>query len=143
MHLFDPFLDHDYYFKLLLIKRSRTPNQLLDALLHTIAMSGLSCVRTELFHLLVLPSLAHHPEQTNRQFSGHGDFRDLSSPPQGQVKVLVSPLRNTSHRYLRRLTSKKRNNELPCLVICPSRRRSPLESSKGTKPKYAAICLPH
>ena len=25
--------------------------------------------------------------------------------------------------------------ELPCLVICPSRRRSPLESSKGTNPK--------
>jgi hypothetical protein len=28
MHLFDPFLDHDYYFKLLLIKRSRTPNRM-------------------------------------------------------------------------------------------------------------------
>jgi len=29
MHLFDPFLDHDYYFKLLLlIRRSRTPNRM-------------------------------------------------------------------------------------------------------------------
>jgi hypothetical protein len=74
MHLFDPFLDHDYYFKLLLIKRSRTPNQLLDALLHTIAISGLSCVRTELFHLLVVPFLAHHPEQTNRSFLGMATF---------------------------------------------------------------------
>ena len=36
MHLFDPNLDHDYYFKLLLIKRSRTPNQLLDVPLHTV-----------------------------------------------------------------------------------------------------------
>jgi hypothetical protein len=68
MHLFDPNLDHDYYFKLLLIKRSRTPNQLLGVVLHTIACSGLSCVRTELCHLLIVPSLAHHPEQTNRQF---------------------------------------------------------------------------
>jgi|SRR4029077_9682275 CheY-like chemotaxis protein len=29
-------------------------------------------------------------------------------------------------------TSRKRNRELPCLVIWPSRRRSPLESSNGT-----------
>jgi hypothetical protein len=42
MHLFDPNLDHDYYFKLLLRKRSRTPNQFLDVLLHTIAWSVLS-----------------------------------------------------------------------------------------------------
>ena len=40
-------------------------------------------------------------------------------------------------------TSKKRNIELPCFVIWPSRRRFPLESSKGTNPKYAAICFPH
>ena len=32
-------------------------------------------------------------------------------------------------------TNKKRSRELPCLVICPSRRLSPLESSKGTNPK--------
>jgi hypothetical protein len=44
MHLFDHNFDHDYYFKLLLIKRSRMPNQLLDVGLHTIAISGLSCV---------------------------------------------------------------------------------------------------
>ena len=42
--------------------RSRTPNQLLDVRLHTMAMPGLSCVRTELFYLLILPPLAHHPE---------------------------------------------------------------------------------
>jgi hypothetical protein len=58
MHLFGPNLDHDYYFKLLFIKRSRTPNQLLDVPLHTIAMSELSCVPTELFYLLVLPGCA-------------------------------------------------------------------------------------
>jgi hypothetical protein len=37
------------------------PNQLLGVPLHTIAMSGLSRVRTELCKLLVIPSLAPHP----------------------------------------------------------------------------------
>ena len=115
MHLFDPFLDHDYYFKLLLIKRSRTPNQLLDVRLHTMAISGLSCVRTELFHLLVVPSLAHHPKQTNRQSSGHGDFGDLSSPSHGQVKVLVPPLTGYGTADLRRL-HQQGNATARCLV---------------------------
>src|SRR5580692_7721409 len=48
------------------LSRSRTPNQLLGVLQHTIAISGLSRVRTELFHLLVIPSLAPHPIQTTR-----------------------------------------------------------------------------
>jgi len=48
------------------MKRSGTPNQFLDVLLHTMAISGLSRVRTELSNLLVIPSLAHHPEQLNR-----------------------------------------------------------------------------
>jgi hypothetical protein len=37
------------------------PNQFLGVLLHTLAISGLSRVRTEFFHLLVIPSLAPHP----------------------------------------------------------------------------------
>ena len=32
-------------------------------------------------------------------------------------------------------TSKKRKIELPCLVMCPSRLRLPLESSSGTRPR--------
>src|SRR6202795_2734735 len=44
---------------------SGIPNQLLGDRLHTIAISGLSRVRTELFQLLVIPSLAPHPIQTN------------------------------------------------------------------------------
>ena len=43
------------------VKGSGIPTQLLGVLLHTIAISGLSRVRTELFQLLVIPSLAHHP----------------------------------------------------------------------------------
>ena len=48
------------------VKRSGTPIQLRDVLLHTIACSGLSRVRTEFHKLLVIPSLAPHPKQTNR-----------------------------------------------------------------------------
>jgi hypothetical protein len=31
-------------------------------------------------------------------------------------------------------TSKKRNMEFPCFLICPSRRRFPLDFSRGTSP---------
>src|SRR5258708_16079013 len=47
------------------VKRSGTPSQLLGVLLHTTAMFGLSRVRTESSYLLVVPFLAHHPEQLN------------------------------------------------------------------------------
>ena len=43
------------------VKGSGTPNQFLGVLLHTMAISGLSRVRTELVQLLVVPSLAQHP----------------------------------------------------------------------------------
>ena len=32
-------------------------------------------------------------------------------------------------------TSRKRSSELPCFVICPHRRRSPLDYSNGTSPR--------
>jgi len=47
------------------VKGSGTPNQLLDVLLHTMTISGLSRVRTELSQLLVIPFLAHHPIHLN------------------------------------------------------------------------------
>ena len=56
MHLFGHTFDHDYYFELPR-EGSGIPNQLLGVLLHTIAISGLSRVRTELFQLLVIPFL--------------------------------------------------------------------------------------
>ena len=65
MHLFGHTRDHDYYFELPR-KGSGIPNQLLGDRLHTIAISGLSRVRTELFQLLVIPSLAPHPVHANR-----------------------------------------------------------------------------
>jgi len=42
-------------------------------------MSGLPRVRTELDPLLIIPSLAHHPVQTNSQPPRHGDLGDLPS----------------------------------------------------------------
>jgi hypothetical protein len=46
------------------MRRSGIPNQYLGVLLHTMAISGLSRVRTELFKLLVFPPFAPHPVQT-------------------------------------------------------------------------------
>src|SRR5882724_7499417 len=39
-------------------------------------------------------------------------------------------------------TSKNRNKELPCLLMCPNRCLPPLESSLGIIPTYVPICLP-
>jgi hypothetical protein len=60
-------------------RRSGMPYQLLGVLLHTMAMSGLSRVRTELFQLLIIPSLAPHPVQTNCQSTCQGDLGNLPS----------------------------------------------------------------
>src|SRR5271157_663177 len=84
------------------VKGSGIPNQLLGVLPHTIAISGLSRVRTELFQLLVIPSLAPHPVHPNGESPPHGALGDLSSPSQRQVEVLVAPLRIAANRDLRR-----------------------------------------
>ena len=81
---------------------SGMPNQLLGVRHHTIAISGLSRVRTELRQLSIVPSLAPHPVQANRQPSRHGDFGDLPSSPQRQVEVLIAPLLVAAHGDLRR-----------------------------------------
>ena len=56
-------------------------------------MSGLSRVRTELLHLVVIPAATPHPVQLDRQLPGHGDFGDLAPASHGQVKELAAPLR--------------------------------------------------
>src|SRR5580692_1511553 len=82
------------------VKGSGIPNQLLCVLQHTIAISGLSRVRTELFHLLVIPPLAPHPIQSNRQTPRHRHLGDLPSSSHGQVEILAAPFRNASCRNL-------------------------------------------
>jgi len=101
MHLFGRNSDHDYYCELLFSKRSGTPNQFLSVLLHTIAISGLSRVRTEPDPLLIVPSLAHHPIQTNGQSSRHRDFGGFPSSSHHQVELLAAPLRQPAHGDLR------------------------------------------
>jgi len=65
------------------------PNHYADDLLHTTAISGLSRVRTELLPLLVVPSLAPHPVQVDRKFSGHRHLGDLSSRRMARWKNLL------------------------------------------------------
>ena len=78
------------------------PNHYAGDLLHTMAISGLSRVRTELFKLTVIPALPPHPVQMHRQLSGHCYLRDLPSSAQGQVEELAAPLGLTAHRDLGR-----------------------------------------
>jgi hypothetical protein len=63
------------------VKGSGIPNQCLDVLLHTIAISGLSRVRTELAQLLVIPFFPHHPIEANCQFSCHRHLGDFAASP--------------------------------------------------------------
>src|SRR5436305_14629403 len=60
-------------------KGSGMPNHYAGDLLHTLAISGLSRVRTELSKLTVVQSLAPHPVQVNCQLSRHRYLRDLPS----------------------------------------------------------------
>jgi len=61
------------------VKGSGIPNHYGGDLLHTMAISGLSRVRTELLHLFVVPTAPPHPVQLDRQLPGHRDFHDLAS----------------------------------------------------------------
>src|SRR6516162_6672796 len=71
------------------------------------AISELSRVRTELFQLLIIPLLAPHPVQTNRQSSCHRYFGDLSSPPHHQMEILAAPFWDAANRDLGRFHQQK------------------------------------
>src|SRR5947209_10315206 len=79
---------------------SGMPNHYVGDLLHTMAISGFSRVRTELLHFGVVPSAPPHPVQLDCQLAGHGDFGDLAPAAHGQVKELAAPLRIAAHRDL-------------------------------------------
>jgi hypothetical protein len=55
-------------------------------------------VRTELFELVVVPTLAPHPVQLHRQLAGHGHLCDLSSSAQSEVEEPTPPLRGGRSR---------------------------------------------
>ena len=54
------------------------PNHYAGDLRRTLAISGLSHVRTELPHLLVIPFLTPHPVESNREFPRHCPARELA-----------------------------------------------------------------
>jgi hypothetical protein len=83
------------------VKRSGTLNHYVGDLLHTMAISKLSRMRTEAFQLCVTPSSAPHPVKTNCQSPRHGNFGDLSTSPLGQVEKPVAPSVITAYRDLR------------------------------------------
>src|SRR5438132_2164070 len=99
IHLFDRNRDHDYFFELP-SSESGIPNHYVGDLLHTMAISGLSRVRTELLCFFVTPSSAPHPVQLHRKFPGHRHLRDLSPAPHGQMEKLTAPLRMAAYRDL-------------------------------------------
>src|SRR5215469_1128427 len=80
---------------------SGMPNHYIGDLLLTIAMSGLSRVRTELLQLCVVHALAPHPVQMHRQLACHGHLGNLPPSSHGKVKEPTSPLRLTSYCDLR------------------------------------------
>jgi hypothetical protein len=101
IHLFDHNCDHDYYFELPSAMGSGMPNHCAGDLLHTLAISGLSRVRTELFELSVVQSLAPHPVQMHGKSACPGDLRDLPSPSHREVEELAPPLRLAAYGDLR------------------------------------------
>src|SRR5215469_5564638 len=83
------------------------PINMLGVQLHTMAMSGLSRMRTELAHLLIVPSSAPHPVKTNGQTTSHGYLCSLASAPHHQMKVLAAPLGVAPYRDLSRFHQQK------------------------------------
>src|SRR6201987_887212 len=80
---------------------------------HTIAWYELSRVRTELFKLLVIASLVHHPVHPNRQSARHRDLGDLSSPTHHQMVVLAPPSWIAAHRHLGRFHKQEAQQRVP------------------------------
>src|SRR5207302_5861531 len=92
------------------------PNHYVGDLLHTMAISGLSRVRTELLQLAVVPALSPHPVQMHRQLTGHRYFRNLSATTHGEVEELTAPLRVAAHRDLRRFHQQKTQQHVALLA---------------------------
>src|SRR5437879_1128802 len=97
------------------------PNQVGGDLLHTMDVSRLSRVRTELQSLWVIESLTPHPVKADGQFACHRNLSDATVATHGQMNEATSPVGVPADSSLAASTSRKRNRELPCLVMCPSR----------------------
>jgi hypothetical protein len=85
----------------------------------TIGISGLSRVRTELFELFVIPTLAPHPVQMHGQLSRHGYLGDLPATSHRKMEKPVAPLRVTAYRDLRCLYQQKPKQRVALLADVP------------------------
>src|SRR5437762_12120197 len=83
------------------------PNHYAGDLRHTLAISGLSHVRTELPHLLVIPLLPPHPVESNREFPRHDYLGNPSLSSHGQVEKPAPPVGVRADRDLGRLHQQK------------------------------------
>ena len=92
------------------------PNHYVGDLLPTIAISGLSRVRTELLQLAVVPAPAPHPVQMHRQLPGHGYLGDLPPSPHGKVEERVAPLGLAPYCDLRRFHQQKAQQHVALLA---------------------------
>ena len=77
------------------------PNQVDDALLHAMSGCELSRVRTETNQLRIVPTVAPHPVQTNREFPGHCCLGNVLVSTHRQVHIATPPVRVTPYRCLR------------------------------------------
>src|ERR1700722_5626288 len=118
IHLFDHNCDHDSYFELP-SKGSGMPNHYAGDLLHTMAISGLSRVRTELDELTVVHSLAPHPVQMHCEFARHGYLGNLPPAPHGRVERSTAPLRVAAYRDLRRFYQQKTKQRVALFADVP------------------------
>jgi hypothetical protein len=95
------------------------PNHYSGDLSLTIGISGLSRVRTELFELFVIPTLAPHPVQMHGQLSRHGYLGDLPATSHRKMEKPVAPLRVTAYRDLRCLYQQKPKQRVALLADVP------------------------
>jgi hypothetical protein len=138
---FDPYFDHDYSFKL--------------------PFQGAGCPimwTTLYFTPCPVPSCpAYEPNSNDGEYLQpfrHIQYNRIASlRPIATLAMLLC--RRIARWMYRRLqsgwlraaawaasTNKKRNKELPCLLMCPSRYLRALDSSHGIMPTYVPICLP-
>src|SRR5258708_31457656 len=68
------------------------PNQVGGDLLHTMAESRLSRVRTELQSLLIIAFLTPHPVEADGQFASHRNLSDATVATHGQMNEATSPV---------------------------------------------------
>src|SRR5271168_4991943 len=84
------------------------PNQVGGDLLHTMDVSRLSRVRTELQSLWVIEFLTPHPVEADGQFACHRNLSDATVATHGQMNEATSPVGSQRTAAWAASTSRKR-----------------------------------